>query len=75
VTSLLAWAVGRSGGPLYAFTDTHIRIVGFVGVAIAGAALAIVFYAVLLMSLPGAQRRAVLTSFRGSVGQLRGTLH
>jgi O-antigen/teichoic acid export membrane protein len=74
VTGLLAWVVGRRGGPLYAFTDSHIRIVGFVGVVVAGVALAIVFYALLLVALPSGQRRVVLARVRGSVAQLRGAL-
>jgi O-antigen/teichoic acid export membrane protein len=74
VTGGLAWLVGRGGGPLYAFTDTHIRIVGFIGVVVAGAALTAVFYALLLVSLPAEERQVFLDRMRGSFGRLRARL-
>ena len=69
VTGGLAWAVGRGGGPLYSFTDTHSRIVGFVAVVVTGAALMVVFYAFLLVSLPADQRQLFLGRLRGAVGR------
>jgi hypothetical protein len=74
VTGGLAWLVGRGGGPLYAFTDTHIRIVGFIGIAVAGAVLTAVFYALLLVSLPSEERQVFLNRMRGSFGRLRARL-
>jgi hypothetical protein len=59
---------------LYAFTDTHIRIVGFIGIAVAGAVLTAVFYALLLVSLPSEERQVFLNRMRGSFGRLRARL-
>ena len=53
VTGALAWVVGRGRRPAVRLVDTHGRIVGFVGVVVAGVALMVVFYAFLLVSLPG----------------------
>ncbi len=75
VTGALAWVVGRGGGPLYAFTDTHTRVVGFAGVVVAGAALVVVFYALLLVSLPAEQRQPLVARIRGSLGRVRARLH
>jgi O-antigen/teichoic acid export membrane protein len=75
VTGGLAYLVGRVGGPLYAFVDGHIRIVGFVGVVVAGAALMVVFYAFLLVSLPGRERRVALGRVRGVRGRVLARLH
>ncbi len=81
VTGALAWVVGRGGGPLYVFTETHGRIAGLTAVAGAGLGLLIVFYALLLVCLPSSQasagRRpepARRRSFRGtcSLGCVRG---
>jgi hypothetical protein len=66
--------IGRGGGPLYAFTDTHDRIVGFVGIAVAGAGLTAVFYALLLVSLPAVERQVFLDRMRGSFGRLSARL-
>jgi O-antigen/teichoic acid export membrane protein len=75
VTGILAWAVGRGGGPLYAFTDSHIRIVGFIGIAVAGAALTVVFYALLLVSLPAGERRVFLDRIRATFGRVAARFH
>ena len=75
VTAGLAWAVGRGGGPLYAFTASHIRVVGFVGVVAAGAALMVVFYALLLVSVPADQRHQLLSRFRGTLSRVATRLH
>jgi len=75
VTGALAWLVGRGGGPLYAFVDGHIRIVGFVGVVAAGVALMLVFYAFLLVSLPGRERRVAIGRVRGGAGRVLARLH
>ncbi len=70
-TGGLAWLIGRGGGPLYLFTDTHGRIVGLTVVAVAGTVLMAVFYAVLLVSLPADQRHRLLARSRTWVGGLR----
>jgi hypothetical protein len=75
VTGALAWLVGREGGPLFAFVDGHIRIVGFVGVVVAGVALMVVFYAFLLVSLPGQERRVAFGRVRGGAGRVLARLH
>ena len=75
VTGALAWLVGREGGPLFAFVDGHIRIVGFVGVVVAGVALMVVFYAFLLVSLPGPERRVAVGRVRGGAGRVLARLH
>jgi O-antigen/teichoic acid export membrane protein len=75
VTGGLAYLVGRGGGPLYAFVDSHIRIVGFVGVVAAGVALMIVFYALLLATFPGQERQVVLGRVRGVTGRVVARLH
>jgi O-antigen/teichoic acid export membrane protein len=72
VSGGLAWAVGRGGGPLYVFTDTHGRLVGLLAVGAAGIAILIVFYALLLPFLPPAQRQQVLARGRGIAGRLTG---
>ncbi len=48
----LAWVIGRGGGPLYVFADTHGRLVGLIVVGAVGAALMVVFYAVLVATVP-----------------------
>jgi O-antigen/teichoic acid export membrane protein len=75
VTAGLAWAAGRGGGPLYSFTDGHTRIVAFVGVVVTGAALMVVFYAFLLVSLPADERQLFLGRLRGALGRVRTRLH
>jgi len=75
VTGGLAWVLGRSGGPLYVFTDTHGRVLGLVAVAAAGLALMIVFYALLLVSLPSVQRRQFLARCQVSWGRFTARLH
>jgi O-antigen/teichoic acid export membrane protein len=75
VTGALAWLVGRAGGPLYVFVEQHARIVGFVGVVVAGTALMLVFYALLLVSLPGQERRVALGRVRGVRGRVLARLH
>jgi O-antigen/teichoic acid export membrane protein len=69
VCGTLAWLVGRSGGPLYTFVDTHLRVVGLVGVAVAGIALMAVFYAVLLAFLPAEQRKSFIARIRGPLSR------
>ena len=68
VTGGLAWVVGRGGGPLYVFTGRSGRIPGLVAVAGAGIGLMIVFYALLLVCLPSAQRQQFLARSRVFVG-------
>ena len=46
VTGVLAWLIGRGGGPLYAFIAAHGRILGLTVVAAAGVVLMVVFYSV-----------------------------
>jgi len=75
ITGGLAYLVGRGGGPLYAFVDEHIRIVGFVGVIVAGTVLMVVFYAFLFVSLPGQERRVALGRVRGVRGRVLARLH
>jgi len=75
VTAALAWFVGRGGGRLYVFTDTHGRFIGLTAVAAAGIALVIVFYALFLVSAPAAQRQAFLTRFRTSLDRFSAWLH
>jgi O-antigen/teichoic acid export membrane protein len=75
VTGVVAWAVGRSDGRLYVFTDTHGRVVGLLAVAASGVAVLIVFYVVLVVTAPAGQRQQFLTQFRSSVGRLAGRLH
>ena len=75
VTGGLAWVVGRGDGPLYAFTDAHSRIVGFVGVVVAGAVLMLVFYAFLLVSLPADERQLFFGRLHGALGRVRTRLH
>ncbi len=70
VTGSLAWVVGRVGGPLYVFADTHGRVLGLTAVAGAAIALFAVFYALLLVSLPPVQRRQLLTRSRVTLGRL-----
>ena len=67
VTGGLAWVLGRAGGPLYVFADTHGRVLGLTAVAGAAIALFAVFYALLLVSLPPVQRRQLLTRSRSSL--------
>ena len=71
----LAWAIGRGGGPLYVFTDTHGRIVGLAAVAAAGTVVVVVFYALLLVSLPADQRQRLLDRPRTWVGGRRARQH
>jgi hypothetical protein len=60
---------------LFAFVDGHIRIVGVVGVVVAGTALMLVFYALLLVSLPGRERQVALGRVRGGAGRILARLH
>jgi O-antigen/teichoic acid export membrane protein len=75
VTGGLAWALGRGGGPLYVFTDTHGRILGLTAVATAGIVLMVVFYALLLVCVPAAQRQQFLARARVSLGRVAARLH
>jgi O-antigen/teichoic acid export membrane protein len=75
VTAGLAWVLGRAGGPLLTFTETHGRVVGLTAVAGAGITLMIVFYALLLVSLPPVQRQQLLARFRVSWGRLSARAH
>jgi O-antigen/teichoic acid export membrane protein len=75
VTGVLAWLVGRGGGPLYVFTDTQGRIPGLVAVAGAGLGLMIVFYGVLMVCLPSGQRQQFLSRGRVIVGRVTARLH
>ncbi len=75
VTGGLAWALGRGGGPLFLFTDTHGRIAGLTAVAAAGVVLMVVFYALLLVSLPSLQRQQLLVRARVSLGRFTARLH
>jgi hypothetical protein len=75
VTAGLAWAAGRGGGPLYSFTDGHTRLVGFVGVVVTGAALMVVFYAFLLVSMPADERQLFLGRLRDVLDRVRTRLH
>jgi O-antigen/teichoic acid export membrane protein len=70
-TGALAWVLGRPGGPLFVFTDTHGRVAGLALVAVAGLALMGVFYAILLASMPSAQRGPLLARSRVWLGRLR----
>ncbi len=70
-TGVFAWGLGRAGGPLYAFTDTHGRLAGLVVVGVAGAALLAFFYAVLLVSMPADQRRPLVARTRAVLAHLR----
>jgi O-antigen/teichoic acid export membrane protein len=70
VTGALSWFLGRAGGPLYVFTDTHGRILGLTAVAGAAVGLFAVFYAFLLVSLPPVQRQQLLARSRGSLSRL-----
>jgi alpha-beta hydrolase superfamily lysophospholipase len=71
-TGALAWVLGRQGGPLFVFTDTHGRIAGLALVGVAGLGLMAVFYVVLLASMPAVQRRPLLARSRAWLGGLRG---
>ena len=71
----LAWVIGRGGGPLYVFADTHGRLVGLIVVGAVGAALMVVFYAVLVATAPGEQRQQFVAQFRTSLGRLSARLH
>ncbi len=71
----LAWVIGRGGGPLYVFTDTHGRIIGLLAVAVAGTVVVAVFYALLLVTLPADQRHRFLARSRTWVGGLRARQH
>ena len=64
--------VGRGGGPLYVFADTHGRMVGLIVVRRRGAALMVVFYAVLVATAPGEQRQQFVAQFRTSLGRFVG---
>ena len=75
VTGGLAWLVGRGGGPLYVFTDTHGRLIGLIVVGAVGAALMVVFYGVLVVTVPGEQRQQFVAQFRSSVGRVTARLH
>ena len=75
VTGVLAWALGRGGGPLLTFTDTHGRIAGLTAVAAAGIVLMVVFYALLVVSLPSVQRRQLLLRSRVALGRFTARSH
>jgi O-antigen/teichoic acid export membrane protein len=75
VTGVLAWVVGRGGGPLYLFTDAQGRIPGLIAVAGAGLGLMIVFYALLMVCLPSDQRQQFLSRGRVLVGRATTRLH
>jgi O-antigen/teichoic acid export membrane protein len=75
VTGVLAYFLGRGGGPLYMFVDTHGRVIGMTVVAAAGTALVVVFYAVLLISAPTAQRQELLVRCRSTMGRFAARLH
>jgi pimeloyl-ACP methyl ester carboxylesterase len=70
-TGALAWVLGRPGGPLFVFADTHGRVAGLALVGVAGLALMGVFYAILLASMPAVQRRPLLARFKALLGRLR----
>jgi hypothetical protein len=72
---VLGWALGRGGGPLFAFTDGHGRIAGLAVVGTAGLLVLAVFYGVLLGSMPAVQRRPLLARSRVWLGQLRARIH
>lgn len=72
LTSALAWVVGRGGGPLYVFTDTHGRLISLVLVGAAGLGILIVFYALLLPFLPPPQRQQFLARGGAIVGRVTG---
>ncbi len=67
----LGWALGRGGGPLYAFTYTHGRFEGLAVVGAAGIAVLAVFYGVLLASMPAVERKPLLARSRVWLGRLR----
>jgi O-antigen/teichoic acid export membrane protein len=75
ITGTVAWVVGRGGGPLYVFTDTHGRFIGLTVVALAAAGLMIVFYGIFLVSAPVEQRRQFLAKVRTSLGWVTARLH
>jgi O-antigen/teichoic acid export membrane protein len=75
VTGALAWAVGRGGGPLYVFTDTHGRVAGLAAVAGSALGLLLVFYALLLVCLPPAQRQRIITRSRAVVSRYTARAH
>ena len=72
---VLGWALGRGGGPLFAFTDGHGRIAGLAVVGTAGLLVLAVFYGVLLASMPPVQRRPLLARSRVWLGRLRARIH
>jgi O-antigen/teichoic acid export membrane protein len=72
---VLGWALGRGGGPLFAFTDGHGRIAGLAVVGTAGLLVLAVFYGVLLASMPAVQRRPFLARSRVWLGRLRARIH
>jgi hypothetical protein len=74
-TVALAWVIGRGGGPLYVFTDTHGRFIGLTVVAVAGIAIMVAFYALLLVSSPAAQRQDLMARFRTLLGRFVARLH
>ena len=59
-----AWALGRGGGPLFAFTGSHGRVAGLVMVGLSGLAVFGAFYAVLLACMPTVQRRELVARSR-----------
>jgi O-antigen/teichoic acid export membrane protein len=69
-TGALAWLLGRSEGPLFAFIGSHGRIVGLVVVGASGLALIAAFYAVLLACMPTVQRKDILVRSRVWLGRL-----
>jgi O-antigen/teichoic acid export membrane protein len=72
---VLGWVLGRGGGPLVAFTNAHGRIAGLAVVGAAGLVVLAVFYAVLVASMPTAERKPLLARVRVWLGRLRPRTH
>jgi O-antigen/teichoic acid export membrane protein len=70
VTAVLAWFLGRGGGPLFAFIDAHGRLLGLAAVGVAGVALMGFFYAALLVSMPSVERQRLVGRSRAVIGQV-----
>ncbi len=75
ITAVLAWFLGRSDGPLLAFTNARGRLAGLTIVGVSGVVLMGVFYAVLLFVIPARERRELLGRGRGVLGRLSGRVH
>lgn len=74
-TGALGWVLGHGGGPLFALTHSHGRIAGLAAVGLAGLVLLAVFYGVLLVSMPGVERRPLVARSRLWLGRLRARTH